>query len=292
MSITIFRADSSSSIGTGHIMRDLVLASRFKDTEIIFVTQNLDGNINQKILDAGYKVKSLKDNSIAEFKKVILKYNPKKIIIDSYNINYSYEKKLKEKYPTIRLMVLDDTYEKHHCDILLNHNIFAKKKKYKSLVPKWCKVKCGSKYTLLRDEFYQQKINILVAMGGADSANLNIKIIQLLKKLKNIKLNIVTTDANKHLKDLKSYVKSKKWIKLHINSTNIAQLIAQSDCNIITPSVVANEVVFMNKPLVAIKVAKNQKNMAKYLKKSSYKVFKIKDIYKLKKVIKRCKQKH
>jgi len=288
----LFRADSSSSIGTGHIMRNLVLASRFKNTEIIFVTQNLDGNINQKIVDAGYKIELLKNNSIEAFQKIINKLQPKKIVIDSYEIDFTYEKNLKSLYPTIKLMVLDDTYEKHHCDILLNHNIFAKKKKYKSLVPKRCKVKCGSKYTLLRDEFYQQKTNILVAMGGADSANLNIKIIQLLKKLKNIKLNIVTTDANKHLKDLKSYVQSKKWIKLHINSTNIAQLIAQSDCNIITPSVVANEVVFMNKPLVAIKVAKNQKNMAKYLKKSSYKVFKIKDIYKLKKVIKRCKQKH
>ena len=42
----LFRADSSSTIGTGHIMRDLVLATQYKDANITFVTQNLDGNIN------------------------------------------------------------------------------------------------------------------------------------------------------------------------------------------------------------------------------------------------------
>ena len=287
----LFRADSSSNIGTGHIMRDLVLAKQYKDATITFASQNLDGNINHKILKAGYRVKLLKSNNINEIIKLVKKLKIDLVVIDSYDIDYKYEKKLKEKVG-VKILSFDDTYEKHYCDILLNHNIYAKKKKYKNLVPKKCELRCGVNYTLLRDEFYQQKTNILVAMGGADSANLNIKIIKAIKKLKNIELNIVTTDANKHLKDLKSYIKSKKWIKLHINSKNIAQLIAQSDCNIITPSVIANEVVFMKKHLVAIKVAKNQKNMAKYLKKSGYKVFKIKDIYKLKKVKKQCKQKN
>jgi len=56
----LFRADSSSTIGTGHIMRDLVLASQYKDANIIFAVQNLDGNINHKIVEAGYKIKILK----------------------------------------------------------------------------------------------------------------------------------------------------------------------------------------------------------------------------------------
>ena len=273
-------------------MRDLVLAKKYKDANITFASQNLDGNINHKVLEAGYKVKLLKSNDVDELIKLVKKLKIDLVVIDSYDIDYKYEKKLK-KATKVKILSFDDTYEKHHCDILLNHNIYAKKKKYKNLVPKKCEVRCGVKYTLLRDEFIEaKKFIVFVAMGGADSANLNIKIIKAIKKLKNIELNIVTTDANKHLKDLKSYVKSKKWIKLHINSKKIAQLIAQSNFSIITPSVVANEVVFMDKPLVAIKVAKNQKNMAKYLKKSGYTVLKIKDIYKLKKVIKQCKQKN
>ena len=58
----LFRADSSSSIGTGHIMRDLVLAQKYakKGCDIIFATQNLRGNINHKIIEAGYKIEILK----------------------------------------------------------------------------------------------------------------------------------------------------------------------------------------------------------------------------------------
>ena len=62
----LFRADSSSTIGTGHIMRDLVLASKYKDSNIIFATQDLDGNINGKIKEAGYKLELLKSNSLKE----------------------------------------------------------------------------------------------------------------------------------------------------------------------------------------------------------------------------------
>ncbi len=95
----LFRADSSSTIGTGHIMRDLVLASKYKNSNIIFAVQDLDGNIN-------YKIKE-----------------------DGYQINYKYDKRLK-------IMLLDDTYEKHNCNILLNHNISGDQKRYKELVPK------------------------------------------------------------------------------------------------------------------------------------------------------------
>jgi len=45
----LFRADSSSTIGMGHIMRDLVLAEQYSDSNIIFVIQEPNGNINHKI---------------------------------------------------------------------------------------------------------------------------------------------------------------------------------------------------------------------------------------------------
>ncbi|RUM68118.1 MAG: UDP-2,4-diacetamido-2,4,6-trideoxy-beta-L-altropyranose hydrolase, partial [Sulfurospirillum sp.] len=36
----LFRADSSSQIGLGHIMRDLVLAGQFRDDEILFACRD------------------------------------------------------------------------------------------------------------------------------------------------------------------------------------------------------------------------------------------------------------
>lgn len=274
----LFRTDSSSTIGTGHIMRDLVLAIQYKNDTVIFACKKLEGNINQKIITLGYKIELLETNKLDELDFLVKQLKIDMLIIDNYEIDITFEKQLKIQNPHLKIMVLDDTYEKHHCDILLNHNIYAKKRKYRDLVPDSCELRCGEKYTLIRDEFIEEKSkksskriqsadNIFLAMGGADTQNLNPKILELLNKFDNIKVDIVTTTANKNLKELKNYVKNKKWIKLHINSEQVAKLMKKSDFAIITPSVTANEVYFMEKPFIAIKTAKNQKYMYKFLKK-------------------------
>jgi len=290
----LFRADSSSKIGIGHIMRDLVLAKKYfkKGAKIVFATQNLKGNINQKIIDAGFNVEILKSNSKKELVKLVKKLNVKLLVIDHYKISYKKERYIKEN-TGVKILSFDDTYERHHCDILLNHNIGADEKRYKNLIPKNCELRCGSKYTLIRDEFYQElkkryeknkKFTFFVAMGGADTANLNIKILKSLKEFKNIKVNLVTTTANKNIERLQRYSLDKKWINLHINSNKLAKLMRKSDLAIISPSVILNEVHFMKLPFIAIKIAKNQKYIYEYLRKENFLV--IKKFNKLVKVLK------
>jgi len=200
------------------------------------------------------------------------------LVIDHYEIGYSFEKKLKENNPYLNLMVLDDLYKKHYCDILLNHNIYADSQRYKDLVPEFCELRCGKKYMLIRDEFFEakklpknknEKFTIFLAMGGADTANLNTKILKILEKL-NVKVNLVTTSANKNLEGLKKYCANKNWIDLQIDSKNIAKIMRNSDFAIVTPSVVLNEVFFMELPFLAIRIASNQDVMVEYLKKRGY----------------------
>ncbi len=292
----LIRADSSSAIGTGHIKRVLVLAKEFRDDNIIFAVQDLNGNINSEIEKAGHAIKILKNNSFKELDNLIKKLEIDMIIIDNYEIDYSFEKKLKKENPNLKIFVLDDTYKKHFCDILLNHNIYADEKKYKNKVPKGCEIRCGAKYTLLRDEFkkikkspittHQSPTTIFLSMGGADNKNLNIKILKVLKKYKkNIKINLLTTSANKNLEELKKYCKSKKWIDLHIDSKEVAKLMQESSFAIITPSVTANEAYFLGLRMIVIKTAKNQHQMYKYLSKKGYFALKKFDKKELKKSI-------
>ncbi|RXJ77273.1 UDP-2,4-diacetamido-2,4,6-trideoxy-beta-L-altropyranose hydrolase [Arcobacter sp. F155] len=283
----LFRADSSSQIGTGHIMRDLVLAKKYekKKHNIIFASRELEGNINSKIDEAQYKRLVLKTENIKELNRIIKEQNIDMIVIDHYGIDFSFEKKLKKANPSLKIFVLDDTYERHYCDTLLNHNISADKKRYKGLVPNSCKLKCGKKYTLLREEFIKEKKKkrkrndtkiktIFIAMGGADHSNINIDILKVLSKFKNIKVNLVTTRANKNLKELEAYCQNKKWIILHINSNKIAKLMAKSDFAIVTPSVTINEVYYLGLPMIAVKTADNQLDMYKYLKKKKISLLK------------------
>ncbi len=132
----LFRADSSSTIGTGHIMRDIVLAEQFEDDNIIFATQELPGNINHKIKEKDYKIEILNSNDIGELDTLIKKLHIDMIVIDHYGIDHNFEEQLKKRNPKLKIFSLDDTYEKHYCDIFLNHNIYANVKKYAGLVPK------------------------------------------------------------------------------------------------------------------------------------------------------------
>ncbi len=100
----LFRADSSSSIGTGHIMRGLVLAKQYPDSHIMFTTQLLDGNFNSHVVQSAYQVINLISSEIDKLIKWI--------------------KKLKKK-TDIDIMILYDTHERHYCDILLNHKIYT-----------------------------------------------------------------------------------------------------------------------------------------------------------------------
>jgi UDP-2,4-diacetamido-2,4,6-trideoxy-beta-L-altropyranose hydrolase len=268
----LFRADSSSTIGTGHIMRDLVLASKYKDANITFATQNLEGNINYKIIESNYKLEILNSNSIDELDSLIKKLDIDLLIIDHYDIDYTFEKELKTKNPNLKILSFDDTYEKHHCDILLNHNISADSKRYTNLVPKTCELRCGSDYTLLREEFIKEKTRktIFLAMGGSDSTEVNLPILKILTNFKNIEVNLVTTTANSNIYKIKQYSENKPWIKIHINSNKIAKLMKKSDLAIITPSVIANEIIYMELDFIAIKVADNQNDIYEYFKENNY----------------------
>ena len=292
----LVRADASSQIGLGHIMRDLVLSKQFPHAKITFATQNLEGNINYKILEAGHALILLNSNKKSELLKVVQELNPDLLIIDHYSIDYDYESYIKSN-SNVKILSLDDTYEKHNCDILLNHNIGADEKKYKNLVPKNCELRCGTNYTLLRDEFYEAKAKLkkqtkrktfFIAMGGVDEKNLSKKILEVLKEFKKIKVHLVTTSSNKHLKSLKQYVKNKKWIHLHLDSKTIAKLMRKSDFAIVTPSVILNEVYFMQLPFIAIKSASNQDDIYKYLKRKKFLALKKFDAKRLKKVLNAC----
>lgn len=269
---TLIRADSSSTIGLGHIMRDLVFAKELEG-EVIFACQALEGAMIERI---PYEVKILHSNDADELIALIKALHVTLLVIDHYGIDAIFEQRIKEE-TGVKILSFDDTYEKHHCDILLNHNVCAHTSRYEHLVPKGCVLRCGK--PLIREEFHIEKTiqrekiyDVLIAMGGTDAYNLSQKIAQALPKDKRIA--ILTTTANANLKELQSFVVDKPYIALHVNSNEVAKLLHQSKLVVVTPSVMVHEVLFMEVPLIAIKVASNQDDMFAYLHTKGYAVLK------------------
>jgi UDP-2,4-diacetamido-2,4,6-trideoxy-beta-L-altropyranose hydrolase len=288
-----FRVDSSSNIGLGHLMRCLVLAEQYKQYNVLFFSQDLNGNANKKIIDKGYKLVLLNDNSIDELTKKIDLFNISNIVFDHYSIDYKFEKKVKEKNGT-HILSFDDVYKKHYCDILLNHNIYAKAENYKNLVPKFCEIRCGKKYTLIRDDFKEvelkkstnekKEIKILISLGATDSNNIGLKVLKSIIEIKNVEISFVTTNSNNNILKLKNFANKNKNINIYVDC-NIAEKMSQSDIAIITPSVIAHEAMFLKLPFITIKTADNQLFMHQYLLENNFQALDLNELDQLKEII-------
>lgn len=253
-------------------MRDLVLAQSLGG-EILFACQALQGSIIEQI---PYAVNILQTNDADELIALIHALHVNLLVIDHYGIDAAYERAIKEA-TNVTILGFDDTYQPHHCDILLNHNLYADAARYANLVPKGCELRCGSAYTLIRDEFKDEKkivrekiYDVLIAMGGSDAGNLTLAILKTLPK--SLHVSILTTTANAHLHELQRYVEVFPNIALHVNSKEVAKIMNQSKFAIVTPSGILHEVLFMEMPFIAIKVAINQDDMYRYLEEHDYPV--------------------
>lgn len=274
----LFRCDSSSTIGLGHVKRCLVLAKRLKEynknLKILFATQNLHGNINQEILKSGFSIYSISDNSVKLLDYFVKGLRINLLVIDSYNIDFKFEEQLKIKNPTLKMLSFDDTINPHCSDMVLNHGVQAQEKEYKRLVSKKTKLFCGSEYTLLRDEFLEAKRvkvtrdSVAVILGGNDVLNLSSKIADLLLEInKKYKITIITTSANQNLKELKQ----SKHIEVLVDINNMASVLASKSLVITASGGTLFEVLSLKKKFINIEVASNQKVVDKFLKNKGIK---------------------
>ncbi|WP_297192310.1 UDP-2,4-diacetamido-2,4,6-trideoxy-beta-L-altropyranose hydrolase [uncultured Campylobacter sp.] len=267
----LIRSDSSSTIGHGHIKRDLVLAKQYDD--VSFACMELQGSLIDEI---PYTVYELSSASIYELINLIKREKFDFLIIDHYDIDKDDEMLIKLE-TGVKILCLDDMYKEHYCDILLNVNAYAKIDEYKDLVPKFCEIRCGFSCALIRDEFYEEakiqrekKYDFFICMGGVDSKNLSANIANEISKDK--KIIIATTSANLNLDKLKEFVASKSNITLVIDSENLAKLMNESKKLIISASSLINEALMLKANFKAICTAKNQENIATWLGQKGYEV--------------------
>ena len=220
--LAVIRADASTSIGSGHVMRCLTLAHRLKkekNAKVVFVMRVLPGNLigvvekqrfevlkllpaNQKYSLNGYGLWLTVPMEVDAQQNIeILQHYLQehdcdvadRLIVDSYALDEQWELMLRPYCKEI--MVIDDLANRRHdCDILLDQNFYLNKDvRYAGLVPEHCKMLLGPEHALLREEFYEAKKhlrkrdgnikNILVFYGGSDLTNETEKAIEALVQL-------------------------------------------------------------------------------------------------------------
>ena len=305
----IFRTDVSLKIGTGHVVRCLSLAKelRRKGKRCIFICRDNKDDLFGVIKDEKFELillpilKDKKKNNNLKSNNKKLKHDSwldkgwkkdaeetinvigkKKIdwlIVDHYGIDQRWEKKLKVSVK--KIMVIDDLADrKHICDILLDQNLTSDfKKKYSTLVPKYCEILLGPKYALLSSEyndlFYSTPTrkgpikNILIYFGGSDHNRLNELTLDALISLKrkDIIFNFVVSPRYLNKGKIYEISKKNKNINIFSNLKSLAFLILKADIAIGASGVNAWERCCLGLPSVVITIADHQKSIAKELHK-------------------------
>jgi len=193
----VIRADGSDLMGMGHISRCLTLAGEIKRRggDCLFVTRSMDGRVPAMIKKAGFPAREITAGDTASGDLDVTIKAAKRagvIITDGYQFKEDYLASLKASGKL--LVCIDDiAHTRFPCDILLNQNLGAAKKMYTGLVDSSARLLLGTGYALVREEFVDSRRkkprtrrrirNVLVSLGGGDSAMLTLKVLRALDSL-------------------------------------------------------------------------------------------------------------
>ena len=309
------RVDASKMIGNGHVMRclalakglskfgaDVLLITRQNDTTLAHLHLLENKNIRYKILDSlrsSYNKNS--DNyesdlpthshwltvdwhqDAAETQFVLRNQIFDFLVVDHYALNHCWESMLR---PYVKkIMVIDDLADRRHdCDVILDSVCGRNKTDYSNLSGSDCLFLLGTKYTLLRPEFYDWRSislqkrkdkdtvsRILVSMGGVDFDDMTGSVMDQLVKVDlplKCEINIIVGTEYPHIDKLsKRIAKSPVKTTLDVGVDDMARRIVEADFGIGAFGVSTWERCCLGLPSINIITEKNQTFSAKALKK-------------------------
>ncbi len=288
----LIRADASTVIGTGHVMRCLALAQAWQldGGKVVFLSHCESNALRQLIVEAGIEFISLTNPhpdsqdlqaTLDSLRRCTdeAKENSTWLVLDGYHFDPGYQQEVRTA--GYRLLVIDDLahFPVYHADILLNQNLGFDKYKYKC--DSDTTLLLGSQYMLLRQEFrawigWQRQIpkvanKVLITMGGSDLDNVTLKTIYALENVDVIGLEavVVVGSSNPHYRILQSAIHNMQ-LNIHLvsNISNMPELMAWADVAISAGGSTFWELAFMQLPSLVIAIADNQSDLVKQLEDS------------------------
>jgi UDP-2,4-diacetamido-2,4,6-trideoxy-beta-L-altropyranose hydrolase len=272
----IIRADASIQSGSGHVMRCLALAQAWQKQmgTVVFVSDLPDAlRFRLQTEDISVRTLTAVAGSLEDTKQVIAlaeELNSRHIVVDGYHFGAEYQKRIKDA--GLRLLVLDDSghAEHYYADLVLNQNIHADRNLYPDHEP-YTKLLLGTRYTLLRREFWQWRDwqrtfpdmarKVLITMGGSDPDNVTLKVLHALEEvqLDCLEIKVIVGSSNPHSEAIKvAAQQSSHSVQLEQSVTDMPVLMAWADVALSGAGSTCWELAFMGLPSVVTVLADNQ----------------------------------
>lgn len=286
----VFRVDASAQIGSGHVMRCLTLAKRYRREghTVFFVMRALPSNLVSYAEGEGFPVHALphvasqqthtgylawltvtQEQDAQETTAVLRTMGQvDRLVIDHYALDFVWESICR---PYVReIMAIDDLANRRHdCDILLDQNFYENAaERYMGLVSHECRLLLGPAHALLRDEFYEIKPrrrtgelhNILIFYGGSDLTDETSKALRALlsMNLHGVEVDVVVGKTNPQKRCVRKRCADHENIRYHCQVENMAELMNAADLSLGAGGTTTWERLVLGLPSIVTAIADNQ----------------------------------
>lgn len=252
---------------------------RSRGNEVLFICRD-DLSKSFKVLeDRLFKVILLPANSASsqisqeadadETIEALGSLRPSWLVVDSYNLDEKFEKKLREYVEKIAV-IEDLANRRHDCDLLLDQNCSDRMDEtFKPLVPVSCNFLIGPKYAMISSVFAKirevsltsraELKRVFVFCGGADPKNLTKLVLDALNgdEFDEIKIDVVV-GAQNHNFSAEKPERKKLNITFHPSGNDFAKIMSKADLAIGAGGTTTWERMCLGVPSIVVSIAENQ----------------------------------
>lgn len=284
----VIRADASSTIGSGHVMRCRTLADELarRGATIRFICREQPGNLAPLLRDAGYAVAMLPaaaaavaqardaDESLAALDTT----RPDWLLVDHYALGAEWESRLRPRVG--RILAIDDLADRaHDCDVLLDQNWCGAdtQHRYDGLTSSDCRRFLGPRYALLQPVFAQLRKclprrdgelrRVLIFMGAVDSGGQTLAALQALTDpaLAALAVDVVIGGANRSTAEIEQLASARPHTTVHRVLPNLAALMTRADLMLGAGGSTTWERCCLGLPGIAVIAGENQRALTEAL---------------------------
>ncbi len=282
--LLLIRADASTEMGTGHVMRCLALAQGWQEAggAVRILSSRLPQGLKARLEAEGLSVSQAADppgtardaeGTIKDARAIGASW----LVVDGYHFGSSYQQAVKEA--GLRLLFVDDNAHarRYFADVVLNQNIYAAESSYADREP-GSRLLLGTRHALLRREFWpwrgwQRQISpaalrVLVTLGGSDPDNVTLTVVQTLAQVAEDGLEsiLVVGSSNPHEGSLEGAIRDFRLnARLERGVADMSVPIAWADVCIAAGGSTCWELALLGLPSLLLVLAPNQQANAEGL---------------------------
>lgn len=276
MKTVIFRVDGNKTIGMGHVMRCLTLASAFFSSGYRAIFAMSDNLLQNKIQSHGFDFVCMDsrfdDYSFhsAVFFDYVKATAPSIVVVDNYSVSSNYLLQIRE---LTKVLYISEDYEPamvNAVDYFVNYNIYMN-----SVTPIQSDgvQMLGTKFTLLREEFAKplrdttpEKKTITVFTGGSDLFNVAHGLVQQLVKeecLREYQIVVVSGALNPNIPRLITLANRCSRVTIAIEPSSISDIMDNTSIAVSSGGSILYELCSRGIPSVSYSIASNQDSIVR-----------------------------